>query len=368
MRIRYIAREEVSRFGTGVFTVPDERGVQLVRAGRARAEIDPARPAVSKIPNKEKAVKVDGKKFITPGRPLVGWIHDTEKLGGAELSNQTVLGVGKKLGVGIYECFPRTFDKSLLAKCDFLIINNFFFFEDAQYHFILDLLFEHGMPFVKYEHDHREIIGDQARHGLARLLFGRSFLNVFISPFQLNNHRKHLGDVIDACWVLPPAIDTSIFKLLPEVPREKNKVVNLCGKLYESKGFRHMLHFCLAKEKEYSFEIYTKNEQEVRPVFKEVKNVKVHSLLPNKSLPEIYNSAEYTIHIPQALEACGRSIAEGILCGCKPLINKNVGIGSFDEYHIGNEKRFKLDRFREAVKNGPWRFWKEVELHFRKLK
>ena len=249
-----------------------------------------------------------------------------------------------------------------MARCDLLIINNFFFFEPEQYHFILDLLFEYKRPFVKYEHDHREIIGEQARPKLARLLFGRSFLNVFISPFQAENHRKYLGDLIDPFYTLPPAVDTSVFKVIPKITRDDKKMVNVCGKLYESKGFRHMLHFCLANEKKHTFEIYTKNDQEVRAVFRNLSNVKVFSLLPNHMLPEVYSSAGYTIHLPHALEACGRTIAEGLLCGCKPILNKNVGITSFVQLCVGNKKRFRIDKFKRIIDQGLFRFWREVEL------
>lgn len=373
IKIRYIGREEVMRFGRGIFTVEDARGAQLVRAGRAKAEVDPASPPVSKLvknsekPIGEMAQKKKGSNWAI-GSPTVAWIHDTEKLGGAELSNQTVIKVGKKLGFGIYECYPATFDKKQLARCDLFIINNFFFFKPEQYHYILDLLFEYRRPYVKYEHDHREIIGEQARPKLARLLFERSFLNIFISPFQADNHRKHLGGLIDPYFLLPPAVDTSLFKLMPEVKRDEKKMVNVCGKLYESKGFRHMLAFCMANQKKHTFEIYTKNDQEVRAVFRDLENVEVFSLLPNKALPKIYNSAGYTIHLPHALEACGRTIAEGLLCGCKPILNKNVGITSFKHFRVGDKERFNLDKFRDKIEKGVYDFWRQVELYYHGIK
>ena len=375
MKIVFLGRDMVRLRGTKVYNVPDEEAAKLVRQGKARAIIDPASPPVDKQAKKggnepeKPRTKPPSKGEKKLGcYPRVAWIHDTEKFGGAELSNQTVIKAGRKLGFKIYECYPSTFDKQELLRCDYFIINNFFFFEDAQYHFIMDVLFEYKKPFVKYDHDHREVIGDQARPEVARLLFGHSFLNVFISPFHRDNHRKRLGDLIDPCWVLPPAVDTGIFKLLPEVKREEKKMVNVCGKLYESKGFRHMLAFALNTQGKHTFEIYTSNDSEVRAVFRDLKNVKVYSPLPNKNLAEVYNSAGYTIHLPHALEACGRTIAEGLLCGCKPITNQNIGILSFKEFHIGDEKRFNRDKFKEAIDMGPYRFWKTVELHYYGIK
>ncbi|GAG23568.1 unnamed protein product, partial [marine sediment metagenome] len=171
------------------------------------------------------------------------------------------------------------------------MINNFFFFQPEQYHFVLDLIFEYGRPFIKYEHDHREIIGEQARPRAARMLFGHSILNVFISPMQMEKHREHLGDLIDPYFLLPPAIDTKRFRILKGVKRDAKKMVNVSGRLYESKGFRHMLQFVMAKQGKNKFEIYTKNHKEVRQVFGKLDNVKVLPPVENDYLPQVYNSA-----------------------------------------------------------------------------
>jgi len=385
MLIRYVNRDYVKRFGKKSYKVPDDTGAGLVRRGIAEAVISSVgAPPVSKVPSVDAKPKIgtDGSKSQAPaekvvkgdvvkrkqqafrGFPRVGWVHDSVTLGGAELSNQTVIAAGEQLGFNIYQCYPGTFDKHELARCDLLIINNFFHFEMPQMHFILDLLFEYKRPFVKYDHDHREIMGDQARPKLARLLFGRSILNVFISPFHADNFRKALGDIVEPYFLLPPAIDTGIFKLIPEVERDPNKVVNVTGRLYESKGFRHVLHFCLSREGKNTFEVYTRNHQAVKNTFGQMKHVEVFPLLPNETLPKIYNSAGFVLHLPHALEACGRTVAEGLLCGCQPIINKNVGIQSFKGLNVGDQKKFNPDLFRRVCKQGIWEFWKAVELKF----
>ena len=274
---------------------------------------------------------------------------------------------GRKLGFDFYICTPRSFDRRKLIACDLLIINNFFFFEQKQSHFILDLIYEYEKPFVKYEHDHREIIGDQARPKLARILFGRSFLNVFISPFQEQNHRQHLGDLIDPLFILPPAIDTERFKPIKGIQRDPKKMVSVTGRLYPSKGFQHILNFALSKQKEFTFEIYTKNYKEVKDDFRKLKNVTVMPPVENDYLPKVYSSAGYTIHLPQAYEACGRTIAEGLLCGCKPITNQNVGIRSFAQFYIGDEKRFDVGKFKKAIEQGVFDFWKAVWVRMNEL-
>lgn len=327
-------------------------------------------PPFSPLPIQQIEVVGKGKKKFRDyggkrnrGYPSVAWVHDTQKYGGAELSNQRVIEVGRELGFEIYECHPGTFDKKKLGDADFLILNNFFFFPQDQYHFILDLLFEYGRPFAKYEHDHREVYGSTARIKMARLLFGRSFLNIFISPFQIVNHRRKLGELIEPHFLLPPAIDTEKFRILPEIKRDESKVVSMTGRLYHSKGLAHISNFVHVKPK-LKFEIYSKEPGKVREYFKDVKNVEIFSPVEYEELPRIYNSAGYSIHLPQEFEACGRTIAEGVLCGCKPLYNKNVGIGSFKYFHLGDKNLFDYERFREACRIGPYFFWKNIDVCF----
>lgn len=361
-------RDLIRRFGTTPKTVTEDAAIEKVRQGEAEIVGTPPSSETiaveAKKKPKHKPRDYGGRRI--KGHPYVAWVHDTERYGGAELSNQTVIEVGRRLGFEIYECFPATFDKQKLVEADLLIINNFFFFEAEQYHFILDLLFEYKRPYVKYEHDHREVYGDRARPKLARLLFGRSFLNIFISPFQAENHRKKIGDLIDPYYLLPPAIDTEKFELMPEIERIPRKVINMTGRLYHSKGLQHIAAFAKTKSHWWKFEVYTKNVDEVREYFggAKVNNVKVFPPVEHDKLPEIYNSAEFTIHLPQAFEACGRTIAEGVLCGCSPIYNENVGIKSFKYFHLGDKKEFKYDKFKEIVRIGPYMFWKAVDIAF----
>ena len=361
MKIRMKNRDLIRRFGTVPKKVEESIGIEKVKRGEA--EIVTASPPSQNIIEKKRKPRDYGGRRVQ-GHPYVAWVHDTQKYGGAELSNQTVIEVGRRLGFEIYECYPETFDKKKLIEADLLIINNFFYFEPQQYYFILDLLFEYRRPYVKYEHDHREVYGDTARIKLARLLFGRSFLNVFISPFQAENHRKRLGKLIDPYYLLPPAVDVEMFEILPEIERDPKKVVNLTGRLYRSKGLDHIANFVRAKSHWWSFEIYTKNVEDVKRHFHKAKNVEVFAPVKYEELPEIYNSAGFVIHLPQAYEACGRTIAEGVLCGCSPIYNENVGIKSFAYFHLGDKERFNYDTFKEAIRQGPYFFWKAVDICF----
>lgn len=360
MKIRYTDKGLMQRFGSKVYEVADDMGAKLMRNRMAVPVSSFDNPPVDKVLKDKKEFK---DKFKSVGkRPRVGWVQDTSVYGGAELSNKVVIKAGEELGYIFYVCTPESFDKKKLIECDFLVINNFFFFAPGQFHFILDLLFEYKKPYVKYEHDHREIIGPDARPMLARLLFNQSFLNIFISPMQEQNHRRHLGMIIDPYYLLPPAIDTGIFKLLDGIKRDPKLAVNTCGRLYNSKGYYRMLQFALNK-KDLNFEIYTRDHKEIAEPFEQLKNVRVFPLVEHDYLPKVYNRATYTIHLPQGLEACGRTIAEGLLCGCEPIVNDNLGIMSFEDLHIGDKKWFRYEKFKFLIEQGPYSFWKAVWYH-----
>jgi len=136
--------------------------------------------------------------------------------------------------------------------------------------------------------------------------------------------------------------------------------------LYHSKGLRQIANFVHLKPK-LKFEIYTVRHDEFNEYFTKSKNVKIKSVVPNHKLPAIYNSAEYTIHLPASYEACGRTIAEGLLCGCKPLLNENVGIRSFSYFHVGDANNFDREVFKRTIDEGLYAFWKVIEAKFNGL-
>jgi len=365
MKIRYTDRAMIQRFGLDLYEVSDTAGANLMRQGKAIPVTSFDNPLVDKnLREKEKRERPESRKLVGK-RPLVGWVQDTEVYGGAELSNEVVKRAGREFGYLFQTFTPSNFDKKALIACDFLVINNFFFFKPDQFHFILDLIFEYKKPYVKYEHDHREIIGADSRIKLARLLFKHSFLNVFISPFQERNHREKLGDGIDPYYLLPPAIDTRKFRILEGIERDPKLVVNTCGRLYAQKGYYNVLQFIMGKKK-LKFEIYTREHQNIADAMKQLDNVKVFPLVENEQLPEIYNRATYTMHLPRAYEACGRTIAEGLLCGCKPIMNENMGIKSFKVFHIEDEE-WSRDKFRYFIEQGPYSFWKAIWYYYHGL-
>ncbi|MEW6613939.1 MAG: hypothetical protein AB1401_00485 [Thermodesulfobacteriota bacterium] len=279
--------------------------------------------------------------------PRVAWVQDWSTTGGAELSNLEVIRVGRLLGFSIQQITPKNFDLKWLRSADLIVINNFFQFKDDQAKKVLELIFEKNVPYVKYEHDHREI----ERLGLSRRLFGKSRLNVFISPLQEKGHRKVIE--VDPCIVLPLAYDTHRFCNGGEDVRKKNTVVSTTGKLWNSKGLMNIYAFVMNRP-DLIFDVYSIKNDIISQLLGNKKNVRLHEPIPIEQMPNVYRQAEYVIHLPTYPEACGRSVVEGVLCGCKPVVNELCGVASYDWW--GDRKKLV-----DAVKKAPYKFWKAID-------
>jgi len=56
-----------------------------------------------------------------------------------------------------------------------------------------------------------------------------------------------------------------------------------------------------------------------------------------------------------------------LLCGCKPILNENVGIRSFGYFHIGDKDNFDREVFKRKIDEGLYAFWKVIEARFNSL-
>jgi hypothetical protein len=147
----------------------------------------------------------------------VAWIQDFKKVGGAELSNHAVVAAGEVLGYDIIGITPSLFDTRVLGQADLIVVNNFFEFSPSQLTTVRQLLHEQRVPYVKYEHDLREL----RRVNISRPLFRDASLVVFISPAHQKVYEKSLGWEATARAVsLPLAINPEDYKTAHGVKRE----------------------------------------------------------------------------------------------------------------------------------------------------
>ena len=269
----------------------------------------------------------------------VAWIQDySREYGGAELSNKSVVAVGFDIGHDIVGITPSNFPVGALRDCDVAIVNNFFEFTDAQRSVILDTLWGMGKPYVKYEHDSREL----KRKEFAKELFGKSRLNVFISPAHRKNHVEALG-----CEgvVFPLAVDAEFFRPLSKVDRKAGTAVIVGG--YNKGG--KISRSIEAHIRGNPGTIFTSIGHPIPGVSK------VTPILPHKEMPRVYSEHEELVHLPDFFCAGERVVFEAALCGCRVIGNGNVGHLSWG-YDLSD-----IQSLREILRKAPFDFWKSVE-------
>jgi hypothetical protein len=286
-----------------------------------------------------------GKKPETKGvkKKSVAWIGDAFMRGGAEISSELVISVGRDCGFDI-QPLDHKIDPALLARaldaCDLAVINNIFGFSAEHMRAVLDAISAKGKPYVKYEHDHREL----DRPEFSKRLFSGSKLNVFLSPMHLANHKKKLGcDGI----ALPLAIDIDFFKPVPGVVRIPGSAL-VCN-VRNFKSWKK-LQSEINKNKELDFSVISPNDS--IPV--SGKNVKWIPPVAYEQMPQLYSRFEYLFHVLDGLGAGERVVWEAALCGCKVVANDKVGHVSWDREFVGSPEN------REWLRQAPYDFWKAV--------
>lgn len=254
------------------------------------------------------------------------------------MSNRCVVNVGENLGFDIVGVTPSNFHASVIEDCDVAVVNNFFQFSKDQVRSILDVLWGKGKPYVKYEHDSREI----GRRSFADRLFKESVLNVFLSPAHLNNHRCHLG--CDGV-ALPLAIQTDLFKPVPGVARDNNMALIVGGWIRGGKTEKALRQY-VAENRNLLFVSVGFDLPGMSSV--------PHCAIEN--MPTLYSKAGRLVHLPDIVCAGERVVFEAALCGCSNIVtNDRVGHASW------NRDLSDTEGLREWLRQAPFDFWKAVE-------
>ena len=276
----------------------------------------------------------------------VAWVQDYSKVGGAELSNYEVVRVGEQLGFDIIGVTPSLFDVRILQSADILVINNLFEFSGAQLTVIRELLHEKRVPYVKYEHDYREL----RRLNIARALFRDSLLNVFISPMHRKVYAEALGwEAMSEAIVLPLAMNPAQY--------HPNKSVERAPGLTLVPSVRKLAPDALMK---YLNEHPDRNLLLVGQCTEALPPARVEYLnkVPSKEMAKLYTRCEFMLHQPLQKWAGDRVFFEAMLCGCECIVNENVGHASWLPV-LEEEGKSKKD-IVAWLKDAPAAFWRAV--------
>lgn len=271
----------------------------------------------------------------------VAWVQDNYIRGGAEISGELVIQIGQDCGWQIEVITPQI-DKDgmlkILTGADVIVINNVWGFSGDQLQSIQTAIYSIRIPYIKYEHDHREL----DRPEWSRRLFQQSRLNVFLSPIHLQNHKDRLG-----CGgiALPLAIDTKLFRVIDGVERLQGACL-----ISNVRNFKTWV----------ALQEYIKGnpDKQFTILGDEVvygKNVTRMDKIPYENMPVIYNRFESVVHLLDGWGAGERVIFEGALCGCKIMANNRVGHMSW------NRDLEDRDTLRAWLSDAPFEFWKQVE-------
>jgi len=269
----------------------------------------------------------------------IAWIQDVARIGGAEISNLEMIRVGNDCGFNITVITPESLHGSdQLKPIDLIILNNIWHFSQEQMAAILRVIYS-GTPYVKYEHDYREL----QRPDFSKKIFGLSKLNVFLSPKHLKDYQKELG-CGGTC--LPLAIDVSHFKSIEKVERKKDSalVFNTPNQKFGKSGEEF-----IKSHPQMMFTILSNGGPLINGG-----NIKLSPPVPYGNLPTVYSAHEFLVHLPDRDWAGERIIFEAALSGCKVVANDHVGHMSW------GRDLTDVKGLSEWLVRAPYEFWKEV--------
>ncbi len=274
----------------------------------------------------------------------IAWVQDEVIIGGAELTCLETIRIGEDCGFEIKIITQKSDGdeiREIFNNSDFAIINNIWHFDEAKLRIILNAIYGSGLPYCKFEHDHREL----TRPEFSRPLFQRSKLNVFLSP----NHRKNYVETLYCDGIcLPLAINVDDFYPVETITRKENTAL-VCN-VRNFKSWNKLQNFIDSHPK-IEFTILTNTSCSVKGP-----NVQYRRMVRYEEMPAVYSEFQYLVHLLDGWGAGERVIFEGALCGCEVISDERAG-------HMSWGKDLKnTEELREWLRQAPYDFWKEIDI------
>ncbi len=196
-------------------------------------------------------------------------------------------------------------------------------------------------------------------------LMPNTYKNLFFSP----RHRQHCEDGMPAKdkhlfkdnigYIVVP-IDYNFFKQNTRIIRRDNYYL-FVGWICSNKGVLDILRIAERNPQNiYTFVGHAEGSDFDVNKFKAYKNVNYLGHKGKSELPSIYSQHKYIILLPNngSVESAGRCIFEGILCGCEPIVNNDVGNASYSWWknkselirHIDFSNAFLFNLIEKGIK------------------
>ena len=255
---------------------------------------------------------------------------DTERSGGAQFTNRTIINKGREMGIDIEEIYLSQFDegkyeeKNLGSEGDVFIINNFIKWY-MTYPDMIEKIVD-DFNFIRFVHDYDFIYGNIPEK-LIKKIFDKAIVSFFLSPLHLNETKK-VGISIKKEYIIPSPIEIDKYAKFSKESgkRIKNSIIYI-GEVASHKGINNIINYALLNP-EKTLDIYGWIPE---PYLLDnlPKNVKYKGNLLQEKVAETLSRYEYSIHLPIWSEPFGRSVAEAFFSGCKLITNNRVGFMSY---------------------------------------
>lgn len=296
----------------------------------------------------------------------IAWLQDMDifaNTGGAQMTDRLHFIEGLRQGHDIELVLPNQLNRSTIRNADLTVISNCRTFHPE----ILKAVTEEIItPYVVFHHDYwfckwrgfypGEGCGKCEWHPLGlefwEHLYRGAKLNIFLSPLHRIAHTATFKDEVDG-WttaVCPSPVNTGLFKPQPGIERIPNSVVYV-GVFTKYKGLYNILKF-VETSPELQYHFIGGGDPDIITAIQQAG----HSLaqgVPNQDLPSVYSQFEYFIHLPANPMPMERTVIEAYLCGCKLIVNENVGAVSHPWWTDREE-------VRSHIANSSKQFWQLI--------
>lgn len=220
---------------------------------------------------------------------------------------------------------------------DFYIIGMFYHEHEVQLKKYLK-----AKKYIYIEHSIEQILPE--KQWIRDQLMPNSYRNLFFSP----RHRQHIEDAYhgkykhlaknNISYIVVP-IDYDFFKPMPNIIRRNNYYL-FCGYVHSNKGVLDILKVAEKNpQNKYTIAGTCEGGDIDIEKFKAFPNVRYVGHKNKNELLVLYSNHKYIMLIPNngAVESAGRTVLEGILCGCEPIVNSDVGNASYPWWKDKNE-------------------------------
>tara|TARA_Y100000310_G_scaffold146471_2_gene145823 strand:- start:4292 stop:5125 length:834 start_codon:yes stop_codon:yes gene_type:complete len=271
---------------------------------------------------------------------LIGWISDCFLsegfVGGGEITESELI-KRRHNSIAVSKITKDNFN----TNCDFYILNNFRTLSKIQLEY---LVYE-----KRYGIAWRDII-DTPHDDFIPILFANSKFDIFLSPlheysffekFDLSYASEHTKQ----SFIIPPYFDCKKYINKNRMP---DKDVCWLGHIQHHKGIDDVLLW--ARDNDVMVDFYGGGNQQIVNQLLESKYARY---LGHGDPVEVFKQYESFIHLPDKVEAFGRSCFEAYLSGCKIIRNDKVGMYSYPLLDL-------IDDITEWIESSPKKFWNVV--------